>query len=138
MSNDNVSLWGGRFTGAPAQALDALSVSTHFDWRLARVDIAGSKAHARELGRVGLLTEAELDAMLAALSSLDEDVASGKFAPQPGDEDVHRTRSDTWELRALSAHSGRRHHATGARSSPRAAVGRGRWAGSVGLRTPGW
>ncbi|MBS6102689.1 MAG: argininosuccinate lyase [Actinomyces sp.] len=89
MSNDNVSLWGGRFTGAPAQALDALSVSTHFDWRLARVDIAGSKAHARELGRVGLLTEAELDAMLAALSSLDEDVASGKFAPQPGDEDVH-------------------------------------------------
>ncbi|MDK7144036.1 argininosuccinate lyase [Gleimia europaea] len=89
MSNDNVSLWGGRFTGAPAQALDALSVSTHFDWRLARVDIAGSKAHARELGRVGLLTEAELGAMLAAHSSLDEDVASGKFAPQPGDEDVH-------------------------------------------------
>ena len=36
-----VSLWGGRFSGAPSQALDALSVST-FDWRLARFDIAGS------------------------------------------------------------------------------------------------
>ncbi|EPD29405.1 argininosuccinate lyase [Gleimia europaea] len=89
MASKNVSLWGGRFTGAPAQALDALSVSTHFDWRLARVDIAGSKAHARELSRVGLLTAQELDAMLAALSSLDEDVVSGRFAPQPGDEDVH-------------------------------------------------
>ena len=36
-----------------------------------------------------------------------------------GDEDVHRTRSDMWELRALKARHGRRHHATGARSSPR-------------------
>ena len=53
-----------------------------------------------------------------------------------GDEDVHRTRSDTWELGALSAHHGRRHHATGARSSPREAVGLGRWAGAAGLRAP--
>ncbi|MDO5034229.1 MAG: argininosuccinate lyase [Actinomycetaceae bacterium] len=85
----NVSLWGGRFSGAPSEALDALSVSTHFDWRLARVDIAGSKAHARELHRVGLLSDEELQGMLEALSSLDADVASGAFAPQPGDEDVH-------------------------------------------------
>ena len=38
-----VSLWGGRFTGGPADALAALSASTHFDWRLARYDIAGSR-----------------------------------------------------------------------------------------------
>ena len=46
-----ISLWGGRFTGGPADALAALSVSTHFDWRLARYDIAGSRAHARALAR---------------------------------------------------------------------------------------
>lgn len=85
----NVSLWGGRFSGAPSEALDALSVSTHFDWRLARVDIAGSKAHARELNRVGLLDEQELEAMESALSQLEEDVISGAFKPVPGDEDVH-------------------------------------------------
>ena len=36
-----------------ADALAALSVSTHFDWRLARYDIAGSRAHARVLHRAG-------------------------------------------------------------------------------------
>ena len=46
-----VSLWGGRFSGGPADALAALSVSTHFDWRLARYDIAGSRAHARALAQ---------------------------------------------------------------------------------------
>lgn len=84
-----VSLWGGRFSGAPSEALDALSVSTHFDWRLAHVDIAGSKAHCRELARVGLLSDDEKKRMLAALESLETDVASGNFVPQPADEDVH-------------------------------------------------
>lgn len=84
-----VSLWGGRFSGAPSQALDALSVSTHFDWRLARFDIAGSRAHARELNRVGLLTDKELERMLRALKFLEEDVTNGIFVPEPGDEDVH-------------------------------------------------
>jgi len=31
-----VSLWGGRFSGGPADALAALSVSTPFDWRPGR------------------------------------------------------------------------------------------------------
>lgn len=41
------SLWGGRFASGPADVMAALSKSTHFDWKLARYDIAGSKAHAR-------------------------------------------------------------------------------------------
>lgn len=86
---EHVALWGGRFSGAPADALTELSRSTQFDWRLARYDIAGSKAHARALHAAGLLDDAELEAMLAALASLDDDVMSGAFAPQPDDEDVH-------------------------------------------------
>ncbi|HKU31764.1 MAG TPA: argininosuccinate lyase, partial [Arthrobacter sp.] len=54
------ALWGGRFAGGPADALAALSKSTHFDWRLARYDIAGSKAHARVLHKAGLLDDTEL------------------------------------------------------------------------------
>ncbi|MFP5345506.1 MAG: argininosuccinate lyase, partial [Actinomycetes bacterium] len=84
-----LSLWGGRFAGGPADALAELSRSTHFDWRLARYDIAGSRAHARVLHRAGLLDDAELAMMLDALNRLDADVAAGTFRPEPQDEDVH-------------------------------------------------
>ncbi|MBC7638314.1 MAG: argininosuccinate lyase [Rhodoferax sp.] len=83
------ALWGGRFTGGPADALAALSKSTHFDWRLARYDLAGSRAHARVLHAAGLLDDGQLTGMLDALGRLDADVASGAFTPAPDDEDVH-------------------------------------------------
>ncbi|ADH68465.1 MULTISPECIES: argininosuccinate lyase [Nocardiopsis] len=82
-------LWGGRFEGGPDQALARLSLSTHFDWRLARHDIAGSRAHARALHRAGLLTADELDRMIEGLDRLEADVASGAFTPVLEDEDVH-------------------------------------------------
>jgi argininosuccinate lyase len=82
-------LWGGRFAGGPADALAALSLSTHFDWRLARYDLAGSRAHANALHTAGLLTDDELARLRAGLDELDVDVASGAFAPTPEDEDVH-------------------------------------------------
>jgi len=84
-----VSLWGGRFAGKAADALTALSRSTHFDWRLAPYDIAGSRAHARALHHAGLLDDATLDAMQAGLGQLLADVQSGAFAPLEDDEDVH-------------------------------------------------
>ena len=84
-----VQLWGGRFAGGPSPELAALSASTHFDWVLAPYDIAGSRAHARVLHRAGLLDDAELTDMLAALDGLDADVGSGAFQPRPDDEDVH-------------------------------------------------
>ncbi|WP_214368021.1 argininosuccinate lyase [Pseudonocardia sp. H11422] len=83
------ALWGGRFASGPADALAALSKSTHFDWRLAPYDLRGSKAHARVLHRAGLLTDAELTGMLSALDKLEADVASGAFGPVESDEDVH-------------------------------------------------
>ena len=89
MPDAPVSLGGGRFAGGPSQALAALSLSTHFDWRLARHDLAGSVAHARVLRGAGLLSDAELDAMLVAREQLRVDVANGAFRPDPGDEDVH-------------------------------------------------
>ena len=82
-------LWGGRFAGGPAEAMFALSKSTHFDWRLARHDLAGSRAHARALRRAGLLTEDEEAGLLAAIDALDADVASGAFVAAATDEDVH-------------------------------------------------
>ncbi|WP_421733405.1 argininosuccinate lyase [Cellulomonas sp.] len=85
----NVSLWGGRFAGGPSEALQALSQSTHFDWRLAGHDISGSVAHARVLHGAGLLSDDELTGMVDALERLRADVASGDFLPVLEDEDVH-------------------------------------------------
>ena len=89
MSEQQVSLWGGRFAGGPADALAALSKSTHFDWRLAPYDLAGSRAHTRVLHAAGLLDDAARDAMLAGLAQLAADVESGAFTPAEDDEDVH-------------------------------------------------
>jgi len=82
-------LWGGRFASGPADAMAALSLSTHFDWQLATYDIAGSRAHARALRQAGLLTDDELTRMLAALDALEVDVVAGTFTPVVADEDVH-------------------------------------------------
>ncbi len=85
----STALWGGRFSGGPADALAALSKSTHFDWRLAPYDLAGSRAHARVLHRAGLLDDETLAAMLDGLRRLGADVADGTFTPSQADEDVH-------------------------------------------------
>ena len=82
-------LWGGRFSGGPAEALARLSVSVQFDWRLAPYDLAASRAHARVLADAGLLTTDELGRMLAALDDLQAACASGEFRPTVEDEDVH-------------------------------------------------
>lgn len=88
-STSHLALWGGRFAGGPADALAALSKSTHVDWRLAPYDLAGSRAHARVLHTAGLLDDETLAVMLDGLRRLGAAVADGSFAPMPEDEDVH-------------------------------------------------
>ena len=87
--DERVALWGGRFAAGPADALAQLSKSTDFDWRLARYDLAASRAHARVLSRAGLLTEDDLGRMIAALDELERRVVAGEFLPAQDDEDVH-------------------------------------------------
>ncbi|WP_419848443.1 argininosuccinate lyase [Candidatus Poriferisocius sp.] len=83
------TLWHGRFDGDPADELMAYTASIGFDVRLAPDDIAGSRAHVRMLGRVGLLTDDEVDEVLAALDQAEAELASGDFVFAPGDEDIH-------------------------------------------------
>ncbi|GAA4127919.1 argininosuccinate lyase [Nocardioides fonticola] len=82
-------LWGGRFEGGPSPELEALSRSTHFDWRLALYDIAGSHAHAKALGAAGLLTAEEENELHRGLDVLTEAFTSGRLQPAASDEDVH-------------------------------------------------
>ncbi|KQY59204.1 argininosuccinate lyase [Aeromicrobium sp. Root495] len=87
--DETTRLWGGRFGSGPSPELTELSRSTHFDWRLAPYDLAGSRAHARVLNAAGLLSDDDLIAMIAGIDELEVDVENGSFAAQPDDEDVH-------------------------------------------------
>lgn len=82
-------LWEGRFSGGPSDALQALNDSFGFDRRMFREDIAGSRAHVRMLADVGLLTEAERDAILDGLDRVEAEMAGGEFVVLPSDEDIH-------------------------------------------------
>ena len=53
-------MWGGRFSETTAASVEAFSASIHYDARLYRHDIMGSKAHARMLARQGLIDSAEV------------------------------------------------------------------------------
>ncbi|KAA1424206.1 argininosuccinate lyase [Nocardioides antri] len=82
-------LWGGRFVGGPSPELEALSRSTHFDWRLGLYDLAGSHAHAKALAAAGLLTAEEEAELHRGLDALAERFVAGTLLPDPSDEDVH-------------------------------------------------
>jgi len=82
-------LWGGRFGEATDAFVEAFTASVNFDKRLYRQDIAGSIAHARMLGRVGVLTEAESTAIVEGLERVRAEIESGAFEWRVSLEDVH-------------------------------------------------
>jgi argininosuccinate lyase len=83
------ALWGSRFASSAADSVAALSKSTHFDWRLAQYDIAGSRAHVKALFTAGYLSSDEAERLTKVLAQLLERVQAGSFLPKDQDEDVH-------------------------------------------------
>ena len=67
----------------------ALNSSVAFDFRLAPQDIRGSLAHARMLGRQGIIGEDDLAAIERGLEEVREEVEQGRFEVHDDDEDVH-------------------------------------------------
>jgi argininosuccinate lyase len=84
-----MSLWKGRFGVKPADRVVAFTESLSFDVRLADDDLVGSRAHVRGLERAGILTTVERDALLGALDQVGEELKTGRFVFDEGDEDVH-------------------------------------------------
>ena len=83
------TMWGGRFAGGPAAIMQEINASIGFDKRLAPQDIAGSKAHARMLAEVGLLTREDARTIVAGLDTIASEVAAGRFKWSVALEDVH-------------------------------------------------
>ncbi len=83
-----MKLWSGRFEGGTDGAVDSFHSSLPFDCRLWRQDIAGSMAHARMLGRQGILSADDVQAIVAGLQGIADDIGAGRVAFTEG-EDIH-------------------------------------------------
>jgi argininosuccinate lyase len=89
MSEGGAKLWGGRFTEATDAFVERFTASIGFDQRLARHDIAGSRAHATMLAEQGVLTAEERDAILVGLGEIEAAIEAGSFPWSVELEDVH-------------------------------------------------
>ncbi|MBL0170853.1 MAG: argininosuccinate lyase [Gemmatimonadaceae bacterium] len=81
-------LWGGRFAGGPSPLLDAINRSIGTDFRLWPHDVRLSQAWAQALGRAGVLTLDESDALVVGLDRVGARLAEGA-QPIATDEDIH-------------------------------------------------
>jgi argininosuccinate lyase len=88
-STPDTRLWGGRFGEATDAFVQAFTASVGFDQRLYRQDIQGSIAHAEMLGRVGVLSAAECERIVAGLRTVLEEIEAGTFHWRVALEDVH-------------------------------------------------
>jgi argininosuccinate lyase len=84
-----MTLWGGRFDSAPADAMAALSRSVHFDWRLAPYEIEVNLIHLKNLVEQGVVSKENGKKIESALLDLAKDIGSGRFKYTDIDEDVH-------------------------------------------------
>jgi argininosuccinate lyase len=84
-----MALWDGRFSGAPAEDMVLFSESMGIDMQMWREDIEGSRAHARMLADVGLISGTDRDALLTGLDQVADELASGDYRPGPEHEDIH-------------------------------------------------
>jgi argininosuccinate lyase len=82
-------MWGGRFSGRPAELMQAINVSIGFDRRLAAQDLAGSRAHAAMLQKTGVITSQDEAAIQQGLAAIGEEIAAGAFPFRDEFEDIH-------------------------------------------------
>lgn len=82
-------LWGGRFTKETDQLVYNFNASISFDQKFYKQDIAGSIAHVTMLGKQGILTQEETQAIVKCLNEIKEDVESGKLVITSEYEDIH-------------------------------------------------
>ncbi|WP_114393293.1 argininosuccinate lyase [Oleisolibacter albus] len=83
------ALWGGRFSGGPAAIMQQINASIGFDKALWAQDIAGSKAHAAMLGRQGILSAEDVEAIHRGLDQVAQEIAEGRFQFSVALEDIH-------------------------------------------------
>jgi len=87
--NSSNKMWGGRFIEKPSNLMQEINQSITFDKKLYKQDIQGSKAHAKMLAAVGILTKSESVKIADGLNKIEKEIESGKFNFKIELEDIH-------------------------------------------------
>ncbi len=82
-------LWGGRFSEGTDEFVEEFTESISFDKNLALYDIKGSMAHAKMLGKQGIIPEEDAQKIIKGLEEIRKEIEEGKFQWKKELEDVH-------------------------------------------------
>ena len=74
-----MKLWGGRFQKNTDKKVDDFNSSIRFDERMYRQDISGSIAHAKMLGKQGIIPFDDAKKIVDGLHDILSDIESGKI-----------------------------------------------------------
>jgi len=88
MNDTTNKSWGGRFTEPTDAFVEAFTASVQFDQKLYRHDIEGSRAHARMLAHVDVITETECNEIIHGLDAIEVEIENGTFPWSVALEDV--------------------------------------------------
>jgi argininosuccinate lyase len=109
-SGSDKKLWAGRYEKATNPLVESYTSSISQDMALLPYDIAGSLAHARMLGRTGIIPRADAEILIRGLEDLAAEVAAGRFILDESLEDVHMNVEATL-ARNIGAVAGKLHTA---------------------------
>lgn len=82
-------LWGGRFQKETSKLMEDFNSSIGFDYKLYHYDILGSIAHAKMLGKTGIISQEEAEKIIDGLKSVEADIENGKVEFKTEHEDIH-------------------------------------------------
>lgn len=86
---DDKKHWSARFSHPLNEQVAVFNASLSFDRRLAQYDITASLAHADMLATCGIISSEDGEAIAGGLAQIAEEIRSGRFDWQRGDEDIH-------------------------------------------------
>ena len=84
-----MKLWGGRFSKNTDSEVNDFNSSIRFDGRMYDQDIRGSIAHAKMLGKCGVISESDSETLVKTLKELLADIEDGKVEFMTDAEDIH-------------------------------------------------
>lgn len=84
-----MKLWGGRFTKSTDSFTDHFHSSISFDSRMYKEDITGSIAHAKMLGKQGIIPQEDSELIQKTLKEILADIEEGKVTFDEKAEDIH-------------------------------------------------
>ena len=73
-----MKLWGGRFSKSTDKSVDDFNSSIRFDSRMYAQDIRGSQAHAKMLGKQGIIPKEDSELIVKTLGEILKDIEDGK------------------------------------------------------------